>query len=323
MFERFTGRARQAIVLAQEESRRLNHSYIGTEHLLLGLLSEPQGVARLALDAVGVTLEDVRQRVEAVVKKGKKAPSGHIPFTPRAKKVLELGLREALRLGHDYIGTEHLLLGLIREGEGLGTKILVQAGVELEALRRRVLDSVPPPDQGDSRRRRFWPRSRLGVPAVAGGDEIRTTTATDASLDEAHRLAGDTAVGSHHLLLATLSDPSSAAAKALGTLGIDLERARSALREVDVVGTTDELPEEAGRRRLAMRLTGDTLLLETTDPELVGRGRAAIAAVGESGDVIHGAQAEASPLGAVWQAWRDCLQTMTGPPDRPTEPPPD
>jgi ATP-dependent Clp protease ATP-binding subunit ClpA len=312
MFERFSGRARQAIVLAQEESRRLNHNYIGTEHVLLGLLAEPQGAARQALDAVGVTLEDARQRIEAVVKKGKKAPGGHIPFTPRAKKVLELALREALQLGHDYIGTEHMLLGLIREGEGLGTMILVQAGVDLEALRRRVIDMVPPPEQSGSRRLRFWPRSRLGVPAVAGGDEIRTTSATDVSLEEAHRLAGEAAVGSHHLLLATLSDPASAAAKALGTLGIDLEQARSALREVDVVGTTDELPEEAGRRQLVMRVSGETLLLESTDPELVELGRSAIAAVGESGDAIHGAQAQARPLGGVWQAWRDSLQAMTG-----------
>jgi ATP-dependent Clp protease ATP-binding subunit ClpA len=311
MFERFTGRARRAIVLAQEESRRLNHNYIGTEHVLLGLLAEPQGAARQALDAVGVTLEDARKRVEAVVKKGKKAPSGHIPFTPRAKKVLELGLREALSLGHDFIGTEHLLLGLIREGEGLGTLILVQSGVELEALRRRIIDLVPEPEPTESRLRRFWPRSRLGVPAVAGGDEIRTTTATDASLDEAHRLAGEAAVGSHHLLLATLSDPASAAAKALGTLGIDLERARSALREVDVVGTTDELPEEAGRRQLVMRVTGETLLLESSDPVLVELGRSAIAKVGEGGDVVNGALAQARPLGAVWRAWHDSLQAMT------------
>src|SRR5450432_4370188 len=137
MFERFTTRARHVVVLAQDESRRLNHNYIGTEHLLLGLLAEPEGVARQALDAVGVSLDQARARVEAAVGPGKKPPRGHIPFTPRAKKVLELGLREALSLRHDYIGTEHLLLGLIRERDGLGARLITQAGIDLLLLRMR------------------------------------------------------------------------------------------------------------------------------------------------------------------------------------------
>ena len=117
MFERFTDRARRVVVLAQEEARLLNHSYIGTEHILLGLIHEGEGVAAKALESLGISLEAVRNQVQDIIGQGGSSPSGHIPFTPRAKKVLELSLREALQLGHNYIGTEHILLGLIREGE--------------------------------------------------------------------------------------------------------------------------------------------------------------------------------------------------------------
>src|SRR6185437_13573382 len=126
MFERFTSRARHVVVLAQEEARRLRHNYIGTEHLLLGLLGEPDGVAGRVLAGFGMSLEATRREVTAIVSAGTTAPSGHIPFTPRAKKVLELSLREALQLQHHYIGTEHILLGLIREGEGVAAQILLQ-----------------------------------------------------------------------------------------------------------------------------------------------------------------------------------------------------
>src|SRR5258706_14109824 len=124
MFERFTDRARRAVVLAQEEARMLSHGYIGTEHLLLGLVHEGEGVAARALETMGVSLETARQQVRSIVGKRRDAESGHIPFTPRAKRVLELSLREANQLGHDYIGTEHLLLGLIREGEGVAAQVL-------------------------------------------------------------------------------------------------------------------------------------------------------------------------------------------------------
>jgi ATP-dependent Clp protease ATP-binding subunit ClpA len=131
MFERFTDRARRVIVLAQEEARLLNHNYIGTEHLLLGLLHEGQGVGALALTSLGVSLEGVRAQVEEIIGQGQSAPTGHIPFTPRSKKVLELSLREAKQLGHNYIGTEHILLGLIREGEGVAAQVLVKLGADL------------------------------------------------------------------------------------------------------------------------------------------------------------------------------------------------
>jgi hypothetical protein len=139
VFERFTDHARRVVVMAQEEARLLNHNYIGTEHILLGILRLREGVACLALDSLGVSLDRIRFRVEERVGHGSSAPTGHIPFTPRAKKVLELSLREALQLGHNYIGTEHILLGLVREGEGVACQVLVEAGVELSRLRETVL----------------------------------------------------------------------------------------------------------------------------------------------------------------------------------------
>src|ERR687891_1000079 len=139
MFERFTDRARRVVVLAQEEARMLNHNYIGTEHILLGLIHEGEGVAAKALESLGISLEGVRSQVEDIIGQGQQAPSGHIPFTPRAKKVLELSLREALQLGHNYIGTEHILLGLIREGEGVAAQVLVKLGADLGRVRQQVI----------------------------------------------------------------------------------------------------------------------------------------------------------------------------------------
>ncbi len=139
LFERFTDRARRVVVLAQEEARLLNHSYIGTEHILLGLIHEGEGVAAKSLESLSISLEAVRAQVEEIIGQGGSSPSGHIPFTPRAKKVLELSLREALQLGHNYIGTEHILLGLLREGEGVATQVLVKLGADLGKVRQQVI----------------------------------------------------------------------------------------------------------------------------------------------------------------------------------------
>ena len=140
MFERFTDKARRAVVLAQEEARLLDHDHIGTEHLLLGLLREEDSVATRALGSLGVSLERVQIDVEAIVGRGSAAPKGHIPFTPRGKKVLELALREALQLGHKYIGTEHILLGLVREGEGVAAQVLRKLDVDLDRVRQTVIE---------------------------------------------------------------------------------------------------------------------------------------------------------------------------------------
>jgi ATP-dependent Clp protease ATP-binding subunit ClpC len=138
VFERFTERARQAVVLAQDEARGLRHNYIGTEHLLLGLLRDEDGIAARVLGQLGVTLEEVRAQVERIVGAGGDVAAGQIPFTPRAKKVLELSLREAIAMGHGYIGTEHILLGLVRENDGVAARILLDFGADAERIRGAV-----------------------------------------------------------------------------------------------------------------------------------------------------------------------------------------
>ncbi|HEX6233602.1 MAG TPA: Clp protease N-terminal domain-containing protein [Jiangellaceae bacterium] len=142
MFERLTNRARRVVVLAQEEARVLNHNYIGTEHILLGLIHDGEGAAAKALHSMGISLEAVRHQVEEIIGRGQQAPSGHIPFTPRAKKVLELSSREAKKLGHEHIGTGHLLLGLIRERKGVAAQALVQFGADLSTVRQQVIQQL-------------------------------------------------------------------------------------------------------------------------------------------------------------------------------------
>jgi ATP-dependent Clp protease ATP-binding subunit ClpC len=166
LFERFTDRARRVVVLAQEEARLLNHNYIGTEHILLGLIHEGEGVAAKALESLGISLEAVRNQVEEIIGQGGSSPSGHIPFTPRAKKVLELSLREALQLGHNYIGTEHILLGLIREGEGVAAQVLVKLGADLSRVRQQVIQLL----SGYS-----GPSTQAGGPAATGEGKTGAT----------------------------------------------------------------------------------------------------------------------------------------------------
>ena len=173
MFERFTDRARRVVVLAQEEARLLNHNYIGTEHILLGLIHEGEGVAAKALESLGISLEAVRNQVEEIIGQGGSSPSGHIPFTPRAKKVLELSLREALQLGHNYIGTEHILLGLIREGEGVAAQVLVKLGADLSRVRQQVIQLLSGYSGG-----------KEGATAGAGASGSQETPAGSMVLDQ-------------------------------------------------------------------------------------------------------------------------------------------
>ena len=178
MFERFTDRARRVVVLAQEEARMLNHNYIGTEHILLGLIHEGEGVAAKALESLGISLDAVRQQVEEIIGQGQQAPSGHIPFTPRAKKVLELSLRESLQLGHNYIGTEHILLGLIREGDGVAAQVLVRLGADLNRVRQQVIQLL------------HGHQGKEPVSARSAERELRLLPAVQARLEEVeHRLA--------------------------------------------------------------------------------------------------------------------------------------
>ena len=225
MFERFTDRARRVVVLAQEEARLLNHDHIGTEHILLGLVHEDEGVGAQALESLNIKLEAVRREVEELVGQGESPPSEHIPFTPRAKKVLELSLREAIQLGHNYIGTEHILLGILREGEGVACQVLVKLGANLPTVRARVLQLVA---------------KRPGK----GASEALLTLSPElaAVLDEARRAAeanGESEVTPIYLVLAAVENPDGAAGRMLRSVGVDPGELRRRLR-----GESDEGPRD-------------------------------------------------------------------------------
>ena len=162
MFERFTDRARHVVVLAQEEARLLRHDYIGTEHILLGLLQEAEGIAAKALESLGITGESVRHQVEEIVGRGQAAPSGHIPFTPQAQKSMQLALREAMQLGHSYIGTEHILLGLIRLDSGRATQVLTALGAEPNRVRQQVIGVLHGYQGGRGTASPAWPPGKAG-----------------------------------------------------------------------------------------------------------------------------------------------------------------
>jgi hypothetical protein len=194
MFERFTDRARRVVVLAQEEARSLDHNWIGTEHILLGLMREGDGVAAKTLESLGISLDAVRQQVEEIIGRGQQPPSGHIPFTPRTKKVLELALRESLQLGHNYIGTEHILLGLIREGDGVAAQVLVTLGADLNRVRQQAIQlhghsaEEPAPTRSAERELRLLPAVKTHLEALEQrltAIEQRVGTGPDSSdLDE-------------------------------------------------------------------------------------------------------------------------------------------
>ncbi len=308
MFERFTNRARRVVVLAQEQARQLNHNYIGTEHLLLGLAKEDDGIAGQVIAAFDMDYDHIRDDVIAKVGIGKREPQGgHIPFTPRAKKTLELSLREALQLGHNYIGTEHILLGLLREGEGVAFQILTSHS-DVKSLRAAVIDAVPPGNPELSRGS-ILPstrgavlrlRERLGgrrESSEASEHAADATPAATATLNEATRLAGAAPVGSHHLLLAALADADSAAARVLASLGVNLDQAKEALRSADVTGTSDEPPEEAGRRQMAIQVSDGLVTVVIADPVLVAAAREALAAVNAGTAGQPGATGESGESG--------------------------
>jgi ATP-dependent Clp protease ATP-binding subunit ClpA len=246
MFERFSGQARHVVVSAQEEARALDHNYIGTEHLLLGLLATSDSLASASLAALGYTRADVRASLETIVGRGKASPGGHIPFTPRAKKVLELSLREALQLKHNYIDTEHILLGLLREGEGIAAQILAEKH-PLDRIRSEVL-------------------ARVESPTASEAHGANRTSAAQNVLTLAAELAGETPVGSHHILEAILQQPDSAAAKVLNDAGIDLGRLAAKLDEISTEDTADDTPAQAAARQLELSLTDETVTVVLRDP---------------------------------------------------------
>jgi ATP-dependent Clp protease ATP-binding subunit ClpC len=292
MFERFTNRARHAVVLAQDEARLLDHDYIGTEHVLLGLLGEPEAIGGRVLHQLGIGLEATRADVEAIVGRGGATPSGHIPFTPRAKKVLELSLREALALGHNYIGTEHILLGIVREGEGVAMQVLAQRGATAERIRplvKLVLETAG-----------------AAKGAVAQSPPRRTPGA-EAVIAVAEQLAGAAPLGSHHLLEAMALVDDSLAAGTLGALGVEAEALAAKIDELGTEGTTDISPEDAAARQMELRLGDDEVTIVLRDGATLELARSLTAAVGNPvrGDVPTG-----SPLIGMWQANLLALQQL-------------
>ena len=270
MFERFTDRARRVLVLAQDEARVLEHNFLGTEHVLLGLIKEGEGIGAKALRELGTDYDQLRAKVTATIVPG--APgtaSGAPPFTPRAKKVLELALAEALELGHNYIGTEHVLLGLIREGEGVASQVLVAQGLALATVRNKVLELLAGYQQ----------QKPMG---------LRTPAATLLP-DRAKTWAGVNPIGSQHYLLGLLEDPSCLAARVLSSLGVTLDAVGARIREIGVAGTTDEVappappppPPPAGK---AFRFQlGPGVEVHVDDPELAKSLAASLAGISKGG----------------------------------------
>jgi ATP-dependent Clp protease ATP-binding subunit ClpA len=295
MFERFSGQARHVVVSAQEEARELDHNYIGTEHLLLGLLTS-DSLASASLNALGYTRNDVQARVVAIVGRGKASPGGHIPFTPRAKKVLELSLREALQLKHNYIGTEHILLGLLREGEGMAARILADKH-PLDRIRSEVLTQIESPTA----------RQAHG----AG----RTPAAHDV-LALAAELAGDGPVGSQHILEAILQQPDSAAAKVLSAAGIDLDQLAAKLDEVSTQDTADDTPEQAAARQLELSVTDDAVTVMLRDARSIELGKQIVEL---NGGPLAARGPQLDLLGRLWAAVNDWLGATA----RALAPPPD
>ena len=290
MFERFTTRARQAIVAAQEEARRLGHAYIGTEHVLLGVLVDRESLGCRALNQLGVTLESARTGVVGLIGTSDEAPSGHIPFTPRAKKVLELSLREAVGLGHNYIGTEHVVLGLVREGEGVAAQVLQAQGVSGEQLRAAILAEL---------RTATADRAPAGTPS--------TTPGADGVLAAARQLAGGAPMGTHHLLEAMALVEGSVAGNVLAALGLDADALGAKIDEAGIEGTSDITPDLAAARQMEVQLDEDVVRIvfgDATMRELVGKLTESL------GNPIRGVDGVGDSLIELWQANVVALQHL-------------
>ncbi|MGH3764443.1 MAG: Clp protease N-terminal domain-containing protein [Pseudonocardiaceae bacterium] len=253
MFERFTNPARQVVVGAQERARELGHNYIGTEHLLLGLVTVPtENAASRTLHQLGYLPETVRAGIERIVGRGSAEPSGHIPFTPRCKKVLELSLREALRLNHDHIGPEHLLLGILREGGGVAVQLLAET-TSLEEIRATVQAAA------------------ISSSESPGSAAARRTPAAERVLAVAEALAAGAPLGSHHLLEALVRADASMAGRALAGLGVNAAGVTAQVDTLDITETSDITPEQLAASRMCWRIDGDEAALVTTDPDTVAR----------------------------------------------------
>ncbi|MFG1809619.1 Clp protease N-terminal domain-containing protein [Streptomyces sp. NPDC049040] len=294
-FERFTVKARQAVVAAQEQARLLKHDHIGTEHILLGLLAVPDGTAARVLHQLGCDKETALADITALATPGTKESSGHIPFAPRAKKTLEIALREAQRLHHDNIGTEHILLALVTEGEGVGAQVLAGRVAPISRVRAAVLASIE------------GPRDAPAAPWPAG------TPATEDTVSTAGALAGGAPVGSHHLLEAMLRAENSMAARVLRELGVDPDAVAAKIDELDPETTTDANPEESAARKMEIRLVGDEVHLILRDPATVTVARKVTEL---SGGPIQGVGPVAGMFVPLWRSTHQLLlriQGMLGP----------
>ena len=277
MFERFTDRARRVLVIAQDEALALDHNFLGTEHVLLGLIREGEGVGAKALQQLGVDLVAVRQRVIDMIGRGEPGSASTAPaFTPRAKKVLELSLKEALQLGHNYIGTEHILLGLIREQEGVAGRVLVDSGLTFSQIRSKVIELLV--GYGSAK-----PGGGGSGGSGAGAGRSGSTPAANLLADRVKAAAGDEPIGTHHHLLALLEDPDCLAARILESLGVTKEAVTSRITEMGTAGTTDELIKPKPTR--ADVDLGPGLRLAVDDPALAGE-VAAWVAEGLSADAV-------------------------------------
>lgn len=292
MFERFTTEARSIVVQAQDEARLIKHNYVGTEHLLLAML-RPDTATADALSSVGISLEPTRAMVVGIVGEGGSSPTGHIPFTPRAKKVLELSLREAIKLGDNSIRAEHVLLGLVREGDGVAAQVLIKQRASLDQVREAALAQL-------SRS----PGARRPAPLrdAPGGQ----TPAAHSALAVARQLAATGPVGSHHLLEALARSPESAAARVLAALGVDAETLAAKIDEIGLDGSTDLTPTEAAARRVTVRLEGDAadpagrrVIIELGDEHTVGLVDTMIDVVGGP---LRGDDPVAGSLVGLWEA---------------------
>jgi ATP-dependent Clp protease ATP-binding subunit ClpA len=297
MFERFTGDARHIVVMAQEQARELRHNYIGTEHVLLSIVRLPNAnPARDALFALGLTPEKVLAAVEKIAGRGNEAPSGHIPFTQRAKRVLELSLRESLQLGSNNIGPEHVLLGLIREGEGLAAQVLAQSGRSLDDVRAAVLAAI-----------------RQGDPGIT----VTRTPAVEQVLAEAERLAAGAPIGSHHLLEALARADASMAGMALAGLGVTADAVTEKIDDLDLAATSDVTPEQSAAATMRWEVGDEQATLVIGDPDTVAALRKLVE---QAEGPLHGDGPLSGPFIALYQAVRRCvsaLDTALNPPSAP------
>jgi ATP-dependent Clp protease ATP-binding subunit ClpA len=290
MFERFTDSARSVVVAAQEEARALKHGRIGTEHVLLGLYTAPAGIAAQALNQLGITADMVRAEVVTMVGVGSDGPKGHIPFSPRAKKVLELSLREALQLGHNYIGTDHILLALEREGEGVAVKVLAKH-VNLQDLRRTTVSLIKEQAQPD-----------------AGPARPSRTSAADEVVAVAEALAGSAPMGSHHLLEALIRAEGSMAATVLAQLGISPDAVADKVDELDADSTTDATPQETAARKMELRIEGDEVHLVFRDEGTLSLTKAVVELAGDA--PIRGTGPLAGRFVPLWTQVQELLVEM-------------